>query len=148
MNEVIKKMIGEANALIEKHEAFKSKGLGLNVQDLFDWTSLWEDMWSMVVLYKSTYMENKNQLEIEKWTRKIELKFEVDDNGKKLYTESTADAVINEEFQQRDAEQLMLKTCYEWLLNKMENIEKYINIVKMHMKILNPIMNINDPWQI
>lgn len=148
MNEVIKKMIDEANTLIEKHEAFKSKGLELSIKDLFDWTSLWEDMWNMIVLYKSTYMENKNSLEIEKGARRIELKFEVDENGKKLYTESTADAVINEEFQKKDAEQLMLKTCYEWLLNKMENIEKYINLVKMHMKILNPIMNINEPWQI
>ena len=64
----------------------------------------------------------------------IELKSELDDNNKKKYTESTAEAVIRQEFFQQDLDLSVLKTKIELLQNRTAVINEYINIVKMHLK--------------
>ena len=64
----------------------------------------------------------------------IELKLELDEQGKKKYTESTAEAVIRQEFFQQDLDLATLRTKTELLQNKTGVINEYINIVKMHLK--------------
>ena len=64
----------------------------------------------------------------------IELKAELDENWKKKYTESTAEAVIRQEFYQQDLDLSVLKTKIELLQNRTTVIGEYVNIVKMHLK--------------
>ena len=64
----------------------------------------------------------------------IELKAELDENNKKKHTESTAEAVIRQEFYQQDLDLSVLKTKIELLQNRTAVINEYINIVKMHLK--------------
>ena len=63
----------------------------LNNDDLFNWVMLQDEMISLSSNLKSEYNENEIRLKVEKGKRMIELKTLLDDNGKKLHTESTAD---------------------------------------------------------
>lgn len=83
---------------------------------------------------RSSYQEQKQENDSKKGQRMIELKAELDSNGKKRYTESTADAVIRQDFYQQDLDLSVLKTTIELLQNKTAVINEYINIVKMHLK--------------
>lgn len=121
-------------SLIDRHEALKLKGLQLGEQDLFDRVALREEMADCITELRSQYQEQKQQNEVEKGKRMIELKAELDDNSKKKYTESTAEAVIRQEFMQKDMALSVLKTQTELLQNKTWVINEYINIVKMHLK--------------
>ena len=121
-------------SLIDKHEILKLKGLQLGEQDLFDRVALREEMADCITELRSQYQEQKQQNEVEKGKRMIELKAELDDNSKKKYTESTAEAVIRQEFMQKDMVLSVLKTQTELLQNKTWVINEYINIVKMHLK--------------
>lgn len=121
-------------SLIDRHEILKLKGLQLGEQDLFDRVALREEMADCITELRSQYQEQKQQNEVEKGKRMIELKAELDDNSKKKYTESTAEAVIRQEFMQKDMALSVLKTQTELLQNKTWVINEYINIVKMHLK--------------
>ncbi len=121
-------------SLIDRHEILKLKGLQLGEQDLFDRVALREEMADCITELRSQYQEQKQQNEVEKGKRMIELKAELDDNSKKKYTESTAEAVIRQEFMQKDMALSVLKTQIELLQNKTWVINEYINIVKMHLK--------------
>lgn len=121
-------------SLIDRHEILKLKGLQLGEQDLFDRVALREEMADCITELRSQYQEQKQQNEVEKGKRMIELKAELDDNGKKRYTESTAEAVIRQEFMEKDMVLSVLKTQTELLQNKTWVINEYINIVKMHLK--------------
>lgn len=121
-------------SLIDRHEVLKIKGLQLGEQDLFDRVALREEMADCITELRSQYQEQKQQNEVEKGKRMIELKAELDDNSKKKYTESTAEAVIRQEFMQKDMVLSVLKTQTELLQNKTWVINEYINIVKMHLK--------------
>lgn len=121
-------------SLIDRHEILKLKGLQLGEQDLFDRVALREEMADCITELRSQYQEQKQQNEVEKGKRMIELKAELDDNSKKKYTESTAEAVIRQEFMQKDMALSVLKTQTELLQNKTWVINEYINIVKMHIK--------------
>jgi hypothetical protein len=63
----------------------------LNNDDLFNWVMLQDEMISLSSNLKSEYNENEIRLKVEKGKRMIELKTLLDDNGKKVHTESTAD---------------------------------------------------------
>lgn len=121
-------------SLIDRHEILKLKGLQLGEQDLFDRVALREEIADCITELRSQYQEQKQQNEVEKGKRMIELKAELDDNSKKKYTESTAEAVIRQEFMQKDMALSVLKTQTELLQNKTWVINEYINIVKMHIK--------------
>ena len=122
------------DALLERHEILKLKWLQLWEQDLFNWVMLWEEMADCITELRSSYQEQKQSNDKEKGKRMIELKLELDEQGKKKYTESTAEAVIRQEFFQQDLDLSALKIKTELLQNKTGVINEYINIVKMHLK--------------
>ncbi|RAL57349.1 hypothetical protein BSK20_03680 [SR1 bacterium human oral taxon HOT-345] len=122
------------DSLLQRHEVLKLKGLQLGEQDLFDRVALWEEMADSITELRSQYQEQKQANEVEKGKRMIELKAELDENGKKKYTESTAEAVIRQEFYQQDLDLSVLKTKIELLQNRTTVIGEYVNIVKMHLK--------------
>ena len=122
------------DALLERHEILKLKWLQLWEQDLFNWVMLWEEMSDCITELRSSYQEQKQSNDKEKGQRMIELKLELDEQGKKKYTESTAEAVIRQEFFQQDLDLSALKIKTELLQNKTGVINEYINIVKMHLK--------------
>lgn len=120
--------------LIARHEKFKAKGLQLTDQDMFDRIRLWEEMKDKITELKSTYYEEKQEMDKDKGIRLVELKAMLDEKGKKQHTDSTADAVIRQEFRQRENEISIHKLQAELLNNKAETVQEYINIVKIHMK--------------
>lgn len=122
--------------LIARHEAFKQKWLMLNNDDLFNWVMLQDEMISLSSNLKSEYNENEIRLKVEKGKRMIELKTLLDDNGKKLHTESTADWTLRAEFLDKDIQQNALKTSYELLYQTAQLITEYINIIKLNNKAL------------
>ncbi len=122
------------DALLERHEILKLKWLQLWEQDLFNWVMLWEEMADCITELRSSYQEQKQSNDTKKGQRMIELKLELDEQGKKKYTESTAEAVIRQEFFQQDLDLSALKIKTELLQNKTGVINEYINIVKMHLK--------------
>lgn len=122
------------DSLLQRHEVLKLKGLQLGEQDLFDRVALWEEMADSITELRSQYQEQKQANEVEKGKRMIELKAELDENWKKKYTESTAEAVIRQEFYQQDLDLSVLKTKIELLQNRTTVIGEYVNIVKMHLK--------------
>lgn len=122
------------NQMIQKHEWFKKKWFQLTDSDLFDWLALSEDMECKAIELMSLYEEEKAENDVLKWERMIELKSQLDDKWKKIHTDSTADANIRKEFQQRDNEISISKLQAKELFAKSSKVEQYINIVKIHMK--------------
>ena len=124
----------EVDELISKHEKFKAKWLKLTDQDMFDRVALWENMKDKITELKSTYYEEKQQNDVKKGARMVELKAMLNEQWKKVHTDSTADALIKQEFQQRDNEISIHKLQAELLQNKADCVLEYINIVKIHIK--------------
>lgn len=122
--------------LLDTHEKFKIKWLqDLTIEDLFEWVKLKEDMITKLTEMSSYYMETKLELDKKKWEKMIFLKWELDENGKKRYTDTTAQAIINDEFYQDDINQLTLKATIDLLKGKIQNIIEYVNLVKYYMKL-------------
>lgn len=124
------------NNMIQRHENFKQKGLMLTNDDLFDWMCLQDEMITISSNLKSEYAENKIRMDAEKWQRMIELKLELDENWKKMYTDSTANSKIDNEYMDEDIEQATRKVQYELLYSKAQTITEFINIVKLNNKAL------------
>ena len=124
----------EIQSLIDRHEQFKAKALLLNEDDLFNWIMLWEAMLDKITELKSVYQEEKQQLDVEKWLKMIELKSQLDDKWKKVFTESTAEATIAQVFFDKNKELATLKLQTELLQNKTTVLNEYINIVKLNFK--------------
>lgn len=124
------------NNMIQRHENFKQKGLMLTNDDLFDWMCLQDEMITISSNLKSEYAENKIRMDAEKWQRMIELKLELDENWKKVYTDATATSKIDNEYMDEDIEQAVRKTQYELLYSKAQTITEFINIVKLNNKAL------------
>jgi len=120
--------------LLDTHEQYKSKWLQQNEEGLFNRIVLWENILDARTHYRSKYQEDKQQTEIEKGIRRIELKTETDDWGKKKHTEATADATITQEFEQKDKYLSLTKLIIERLENKVAVISEYINIIKLYIK--------------
>lgn len=125
--------------LIEQHEKMKEWRKQMGTDELFERLHLNEKVWALSIEAESAYNELKRQLELIKWDRKIELKEEVDDNWKKKYTETTADAVIAREFDKEDKALWSIKKVFKQLYNIKTSIPEYVNIVKMDIKNLTPI---------
>ena len=124
----------EVDELISKHEKFKAKWLQLTDQDMFDRVALRESMKDKITELKSVYYEEKQQNDVKKGARMVELKAMLNEAWKKIHTDSTVDALIKQEFQQRDNEISIHKLQAELLQNKADCVLEYINIVKIHIK--------------
>lgn len=124
----------DVDEMIAKHESFKAKWLMLNDEDMFNRVALWEAMKDKITELKSLYYEEKQENDKQKWIRLIELKSMLNEQWKKVHTDSTADATIKQEFQQRDNEISIHKLQAELLQNKADAVLEYINIVKIHIK--------------
>lgn len=122
--------------LIARHENFKQKGLMLTNDDLFNRMCLQDEMITLSSNLKAEYAEKKIKLDVEKWERLIELKLELDENWKKMYTDSTANWKIDTEYRDEDIEQSVRKVQYELLYSKAQTITEFINIVKLNNKAL------------
>lgn len=122
--------------LIARHENFKQKGLMLTNDDLFNRMCLQDEMITLSSNLKAEYAEKKIKLDVEKWQRLIELKLELDENWKKIYTDSTANWKIDTEYRDEDIEQSVRKVQYELLYSKAQTITEFINIVKLNNKAL------------
>lgn len=120
--------------IIDKYESFKKKWLKLNEQDMFDWLELQDMIQDQVIEFKSEYLEEKLEFDRDYWLRLIELKEIKDADWKKKYTDSTAKAVVDDEFFQRELDLITKKATYEMLMNKASNIVEYINVIKLSMK--------------
>ena len=64
----------EVDELISKHEKFKAKWLQLTDQDMFDRVALRESMKDKITELKSVYYEEKQQNDVKKGARMVELK--------------------------------------------------------------------------
>ena len=122
--------------LIARHENFKQKGLMLTNDDLFNRMCLQDEMITLSSNLKAEYAEKKIRMDVEKWQRLIELKLELDENWKKMYTDSTANWKIDTEYRDEDIEQSVRKVQYELLYSKAQTITEFINIVKLNNKAL------------
>lgn len=121
--------------LIEQHEKFKLKFEDLTVKDLFEWVRLKEAMLDMVTEMTSVLAENKLLLDNEKWNKMIDLKWQLNSEWKKIHTESTAQAVINELFLERDKEMIEVKKNLTLLKQKADNIIEYVNLSKKYLDL-------------
>lgn len=120
-------------ALLDKHEAFKLKWLQLSDDDLFQWIWLQDTMITEVSNMKSEYLENKLKIEKDKSIRTLEMKADIDEKWK-APTDKWIEAVLKQEFFERDLNQNVLKTSYELLSQKLATITEFVNIVKMNKK--------------
>lgn len=120
--------------LFEQNEQFKQKWLQLSDDDLFTWLQLQDEMITQSSNMKAEYYEKKLRLDVEKAKRMIELKSMLDDNWKKIYTDSTADWEVRKQFLNDDIRLNEMKKTYELLYQKAWTITEYINIVKMNKK--------------
>ena len=120
--------------IIDKYESFKLKWLKLNEQDMFDRLELQDIIQDKVIEIKSKYLEDKLVFDRDYWLRIVELKDIKDQQWKKLYTDTTAKAVVDNEFFERELALIAAKATYENLMNKANNVVEYINVIKLAMK--------------
>lgn len=121
--------------LIDQHEKFKLKFEDLTIKDLFEWVRLKEAMLDMVTEMTSELAENKLLLDNEKGSKMIDLKWQLTAEWKKVHTDSTAQAVINEMFLERDKEMIEIKKNLTLLKQKADNIIEYVNLSKKYLDL-------------
>ena len=120
--------------IIDKYESFKKKWLKLNEQDMFDRLELQDTIQDKVIEIKSKYLEDKLVFDRDYWLRLIELKDQKDKDWKKIFTDTTAKAFVDNEFYERELALITAKATYENLMNKANNVIEYINVIKLSMK--------------
>lgn len=120
--------------ILDKYESFKKKWLQLNEQDMFDRLELQDVIQDQVIEFKSKYLEDKLEFDRDYWLRIIELKDMKDKDWKKVFTDTTAKAMCDNEFYSRELALIQAKATYEMLMNKASNIIEYINIIKLAVK--------------
>lgn len=120
--------------IIDKYEAFKEKGLKINEEDMFERLKLQDTIQDQVIEFKSEYLEEKLVFDRDYWLKLIELKELKDKDWKKVYTDTTAKAFVDNEFFQRELELITKKATYEMLTNKANSITEYVNVIKIAMK--------------
>jgi len=120
--------------IIDKYEAFKEKGLKINEEDMFERLKLQDTIQDQVIEFKSEYLEEKLVFDRDYWLKLIELKEMKDKYWKKVYTDTTAKAFVDNEFFQRELELITKKATYEMLTNKANSITEYVNVIKIAMK--------------
>ena len=101
--------------ILDRHEAYKLKGLQLTNDDLFNWLCLQDEIITHVCNMRSTYTEKKLKLDKDKALRGMELKLEKDGNGKTVNTDSFIEKKIKNEFYLQDLELATLKATSDLL---------------------------------
>ena len=115
--------------LIRKHEQLKALGYMVWVETLWEWIENKEAMELKAWELDSEYRENKVTLKKEKGKRSMELK-----HSKEKKTDKMIEWEIAEEFYDQDIKQETLVTMYKLLLDKADNAQEYINIIKLNIK--------------
>ena len=92
-------------------------------------------MLDMVTEMTSELAETKLWLDNEKGSKMIDLKWQLTAEWKKVHTESTAQAVINEMFLEQDKEMIEIKKNLSLLKQKADNIIEYVNLVKRYLEL-------------
>lgn len=120
--------------IIDKYESFKLKWFQMTENDLFERLKLQDVIQDKVIEMKSEYLEKKLEFDRDYWLRLVELKEVKDEYWKKRYTDTTAKAICDKEFFEKEIGLITQKAVYENLMNKANNIVEYINIIKIAIK--------------
>lgn len=120
--------------LLDRYEAFKLKWLQINEEDMFNFLRLQDEIDDKIVELKSKYAEDELIFDRDYWMRLVEIKAIKDLDWKKRYTDSTAKAICDNEFFERELDLIVKKATYENLINKSKKIVEYINIVKISLR--------------
>lgn len=120
--------------LLDRYEAFKLKWLQINEEDMFNFLRLQDEIDDKIIELKSSYAEDELIFDRDYWMRLVEIKAIKDIDWKKRYTESTAKAICDNEFFERELDLIVKKATYENLINKSKKIVEYINIVKIALR--------------
>lgn len=120
--------------IIDKYESFKLKWFQMTENDLYERLKLQDVIQDKVIEMKSEYLEKKLEFDRDYWLRLVELKEVKDESWKKRYTDTTAKAICDKEFFEKEIWLITQKAVYENLMNKANNIVEYINIIKIAIK--------------
>lgn len=120
--------------MLKIHEDFKSKGLSISEEDMFDRLNLREDMITEASNLKAKNIEEKMTLDKDKAKRILELKAFKDENWKGL-TEKTIEGNLKVDFFDRELEIVSQKATADLLQSKADTIIEYINVIKLNKKI-------------
>lgn len=120
--------------LLDRYEAFKLKWLQINEEDMFNFLRLQDEIDDKIIELKSSYAEDELIFDRDYWMRLVEIKAIKDIDWKKRYTDSTAKAICDNEFFERELDLIIKKATYENLINKSKKIVEYINIVKIALR--------------
>ena len=115
--------------LIKKHEKLKALGYNVWIETLWEWIDHKAELLAKASEIDSQYRENKVTIKKDKWKRGMELKF-----WEKKMTEKMIEWQISDEFYLRDLKQEELAVIYQWLLDKADNAQEYINVIKLNIK--------------
>lgn len=119
--------------LKDKHEAFKLKWMDLREEDMFEWIKTKEAIKVLAIELKSEIRETKSEIDKDKKLRFLDLKWQTDEDWKKL-TEKAIEWIMTPEFKERDDGLIALWKYQELLCEFAENVIEYINVVKMKLK--------------
>lgn len=115
--------------LIKKHEKLKALGFNVWIETLWEWIDHKAELLAKAWELDSEYRENKVTLKRDKGMRSMELK-----HGKEKRTDKMVEWIISDEFYDRDIHQETLATMYKLLLDKADNAQEYINVIKLNIK--------------
>ena len=115
--------------LIKKHEQLKALWYNVWIETLWEWIDHKADLLAKAWELDSEYRENKVTLKRDKGMRGMELK-----HGKEKKTDKMVEWIISDEFYDRDIKQETLATMYKLLLDKADNAQEYINVIKLNIK--------------
>lgn len=119
--------------MLKTNESFKTKGLLLSPDDLFDWLRLRDDMITESWRLRQEFVLEKMEMDKKKACRTIELKTVVDDKWKGL-TEKAIDWNLRQEFYEDELKLAVKKAQYELLYERATAIIDFINVVKLSLK--------------
>lgn len=120
--------------ILDRHEAYKLKGLHLTNDDLFNWLCLQDEIITHVCNMRSTYTEKKLKLDKDKALRGMELKMQKDENWKTANTDKFIEQLLKSEFYLQDLELATLKATADLLYWKAQTITDLVNVVKLNKK--------------
>lgn len=115
--------------LTKKHEQLKALWYNVWIETLWEWIDHKAELLAKAWEIDSQYRENKVTIKKDKWKRGMELKF-----WEKKMTEKMIEWQISDEFYLRDLKQEELSVIYQWLLDKADNAQEYINVIKLNIK--------------
>jgi len=115
--------------LTKKHEQLKALWYNVWIETLWEWIDHKAELLAKAWELDSEYRENKVTLKRDKGMRSMELK-----HGKEKRTDKMVEWIISDEFYDRDIHQETLATMYKLLLDKADNAQEYINVIKLNIK--------------